>query len=392
LTTRFVATTKRVGLHGDGGNLWLQVTDLAGTGDIARSWKFRYTRLGKAHAVGLGPVHTIDLAEARAKARELRQVLLEGRDPLEEKRAARDAALREELENIDFRSGVDRYLAVHEAGWRNPKHRQQWRNTLDSYAMPSLGDRPVRVIDDMMVNATLAPIWEEIPETARRVRQRISTVCEWVKGGMPLPAPSKAKTQKHHAALPWQELPAFMAELRQRDSISARALEWTILTAARTGETIGAKWEEIDLDDEVWVVPAARMKAHREHRVPLSHRGVAILKALPRVKGDHHVFVGAKAKKGLSNMAMAELLKDMRPGVTVHGFRSCFRDWAAESTSYPREVAEQALAHTVGNAVERAYKRGDLLVKRAQLMTDWAKFLAHPAEGAKVVPMKARVG
>ena len=266
------------------------------------------------------------------------------------------------------------------------KHRAQWRSTLATYAYPTLGKRPVRAVDAALVNAALAPIWTTTPETASRVRQRVARVCQWVRDGMPLPTPGKSKRVEHHAALPWQEMPAFMAELRQRDGISARALEFTILTASRTGEVIGATWDEIDA--KVWAIPAERMKAHKAHKVPLPDRALEILHALPREKGSPYVFPGGKAGSGLSNMAMLELLRGLRPGLTVHGFRSTFKTWASEATAHANIVSEAALAHTIPDKVEAAYRRGELLTKRAKLMRDWAAYCARPPVEGNVVPMR----
>lgn len=388
LSARSVAAAAEPGLYGDGAGLYLQVANVDGAG-ITKAWIFRFMLSGRARKMGLGSINDFSLAEARERARQARQQIADGIDPIEARLAARDARRKDEAENITFKDAAAKYLAVHESGWKNAKHRQQWRNTLTAYAYPTLGTRPVKAIDVALVNGCVAPIWTAAPETASRVRQRIERVCQWVRDGMPLPAPSKAKRVEHHAALPWQDMPAFMADLRRRDSISARALEFTILTAARTGETIGATWDEIDLDGKVWNVPASRMKAHKEHRVPLSSRAIEILRALPREKGSPYVFPGAKAKSPLSNMAMLELMRGMRSGLTVHGCRSTFKDWAAEATNYPNIVSEAALAHTIKDAVEKAYRRGDLLKKRAAMMEAWAGFLTAPA-GAKVVQLARR--
>lgn len=383
LSARFIATAKEPGLYGDGANLWLQVADINGNGPT-KSWCFRFMLNGRARKMGLGSVDTFTLAEARERARQARQLLADGRDPIEARLAARDARRRDEAGNITFRDAAAKYLATHEAGWKNGKHRQQWRNTLASYVYPALGGRPVAAIDAALVNGCLAPIWTTTPETARRVRQRVEKVVRWVKDGMPLPAPSKVKSVRHHPAIDWRELPAFMAELRQRDSISARALEFTILAAARTGETIGATWGEIDFDTRTWTVPAARMKAHKEHRVPLPDRAVAILQDLPRVKGERRIFP-------LSNMAMLELLRGMRPGLTVHGFRSTFKTWSSEATAHPNIVSEAALAHTIPDKVEAAYRRGELFDKRKRLMRDWAAYCARPpVVAANVTPLRGR--
>ena len=278
--------------------------------------------------------------------------------------------------SISFREFAEEWITAQEPGWRNPKSSAQWRSSLKSYAYPVIGDLSPPAITTGHLMTILSPIWSEKPETANRVRNRIGQILDAAKarglrsGDNPadwrgnlkhlLPAQAKVKSVKHHEALPYAELPAFMVELRQRVGISARALEFTILTAARTGEVVGATWSEIDLRAKVWTVPAARMKGGREHRVPLSKRALEILKALPREDGNAHIFIGAHARKGLSNMSMLELLRGMREGLTVHGFRSSFRDWASEATSHPRDVVEMALSHAVGDKVEAAYRRGDL--------------------------------
>jgi integrase len=283
------------------------------------------------------------------------------------------------------------YVAAHCAGWKNAKHRQQWENTLVTYVSPVFGPLSVQAIDTDLVLKAIEPIWTEKPETASRVRGRIQVVLDWARargyreGENParwrghlshlLSDHSKIRRVKHHSALPFAELPRFLADLQLRDGISARALEFTVLTAGRTGETIGATWNEIDLARRIWTIPASRMKAEKEHRVPLSGRAVEILKSLPREDGNDHVFIGPKAGGPLSNMAMAAVLRRMgRSHITVHGFRSTFRDWAAERTNFPREIVEAALAHAIDNKVEAAYRRGDLFEKRCRLIEAWAKF------------------
>jgi len=389
LSAKAVAAANEPGLYGDGGNLSLQVADIDGNGPT-KSWVLRYMIDGRARKMGLGSINDFSLAEARERARQARQQLADGIDPIEARLAARDAARKENAENITFKAAAEKFLDVHEAGWRNDKHKAQWRSTLATYAFPTLGARPVKAVDAALVNAALASIWTKTPETASRVRQRVERVVQWVKDGMPLLAPAKARRVEHHAALPWQEIPAFVAELRQRDSISARALEFTILCAARTGETIGARRAEIDLDGKVWTIPADRMKAHKEHRVPLSDRAVEILRDMPRETGSPYIFPGAKAKSPLSNMAMLELVRGMRPGLTVHGFRSTFKTWATEATAHANIVSEAALAHTIPDKVEAAYRRGELLTKRAKLMKDWANYCERPPfeKGSKVVSLR----
>nr|WP_280642661.1 site-specific integrase [Methylocystis rosea] len=315
---------------------------------------FRFQLNGRARKMGLGSVNDFSLAEARERARLTRQQIADGIDPIEARLAERDARRKDEAERITFKDAAERFLKVHESGWRNEKHRWQWRATLEKYAYPAIGTRPVKAIDAPIINHTLAPIWKKTPETASRTKQRIERVVHWVNAGMPLPAPGKAKRVQHHPALPWRDIPAFMGELRERDSLSARALEFCILTAARTGEVIGARWPEIDLKAKEWTVPADRMKGGREHRIPLSDRAVEVLTALPRLKGETHVFPGPRKGAGLSNMAMLELLRGMRPGLTVHGFRSAFKDWASEATNHPNIVSETALAHVVSDKVEAA--------------------------------------
>ena len=291
---------------------------------------------------------------------------------------------------VTFKEACERYVAAHGAAWTNAMHRAQWNSTLAS-AYPVLGNLPVTAIDTPLVLKVLEPMWKATPETASRLRGRIERVLAWAttrgfrSGDNParwhghldqlLAKRSKVRAVKHHPALPFDELPAFMAELRKREGISARGLEFTILTAARTGEVIGATWSEIDFATKTWTIPGQRMKAGKPHRVPLSDRAVAILDALPHEDGNEFVFIGGKAKAPLSNMAMLELMKGMRPGYVPHGFRSTFRDWAAERTNYPNHIVEKALAHTVADKVEAAYRRGDLFEKRRKLMDAWAAVL-----------------
>ena len=345
--------------------------------------------------MGLGACADISLASAREIAEECRKLLKQGHDPIE----ARKTTAREQngsANSVTFREAVDRYIAAHEPSWKNAKHRQQWRNTLESYAIPIIGDRDVAAITTEDIMRVLEPIWRTKPETGSRVRGRIENVLDWCRarnlrdGANPalwrghlkhlLPARKKKGTVRHHPAMPWQELPAFMPVLRANSAISARALEFTILTAARTSETIMATHSEFDLGEGVWQVPAARMKASVEHRVPLSERARDVLAGVPKIEGTPYVFPGGRAGRPLSSMAMLELLRGLRPGLTVHGFRSTFRDWAAEETNYPSEVVEMALAHTIENEVERAYRRGDLFQKRRALMDAWAAYCGSGAE------------
>ena len=371
---------KTPGRYCDGLGLWLQVTEAAG--GVTKAWLFRYQRHGRARQMGLGALHTVTLAEARERARQARQILLDGDDPIELKRKKRDEARTETAERILFKDAAERFLDLHESTWKNAKHKEQWKSTLKTYAYPTLGSRPIAAIDGALITDAIQSIWIKKPETARRVKQRIERVIQWVRDGRPLSSKGASKRVRHHPALPFAELPAFMAELRERDSISARALEFAILTAARTSEVIGAKWSEIDLDAGVWTVPAERMKGGKEHQVPLSKRAIAILEDLPRERGGY-VFPGAKAKAPLSNMAMLELLRGMDGnGFTVHGFRSTFRDWAGDRTNYAREVIEHALAHHIKDKAEASYRRSAALDKRRQLMEAWAKYCSLPAQPA----------
>jgi len=388
LSVKAVDAAKEPGLYGDGAGLYLQVSNVSGTG-ITKAWVFRYMLDGKAHKMGLGGYPRFNLAEARERARKASQLLTDKIDPLKAKRAEREAARKEALENITFKVAAEEYIDEHESTWRNEKHRAQWRSTLKAYAYASLGDRSVKEIDSALINGALLSIRKKRPETASRVRQRIKKVIQWIKDGKPQPAKSKASRVRHHPALPWQDIPAFMEELRERDSISARALEFLILTAARTGEVIGAQDPEFDLDAKVWTVPGERMKGGKPHRVPLSYRAVEIVNSVDREAGSPYIFPGAKEKEPLSNMAMLELLRGMRPGLTVHGFRSAFKDWASEDTNHPNLVSEAALAHKIPDKVEAAYRRGELMAKRAHLMNDWAAYCSRPAMPAdNVTPLR----
>lgn len=399
------------GRYGDGGGLWLQVTETQRKDGpaIAKSWLFRYMLNGKARQMGLGAVHTVSLAEARERARAARALLLDGIDPIDHKDAQRQQAIAEAVERITFKDAADKYITAHKAGWRNEKHAEQWRATLQSYAYPVIGGMAVAAVDTAHVLEVLEPIWTTKTETASRVRGRIEAVLDWAKarryrkGENParwrghldklLPAPSKVRRVKHRTALPYVEVPGFMERLRDNDSVSAKALEFTILTAARTGETIGARWSEIDIDAKLWIVPGERTKSGREHRVPLTDRAIEILASVPREEGNDHVFIGARKAKGLSNMSMLELLRGMvENGLTVHGFRSSFRDWAAEQTNFPRELAEAALAHVLSDKTEAAYQRGDLLAKRRRMMEAWARYCASPPKNGDVVLMPKAEG
>ena len=393
LTTLSVRQQHRRGLFGDGGGLFLQVSERG-----AKSWIFRFKKDGRLRVMGLGPVHTVSLAEAREAARLCRKARLGGIDPIDARRAGRIEERIEAARAMSFAECAAAYIAAHRAGWRNPKHAAQWPSTLAAYVYPIFGGLPVQAIDTGLVVKAIEPIWTTKPETASRVRGRIESVLDWAaarghrQGENParwrghlenlLPKKSTVRRVEHHAALPYVEISAFMGELRGQEGIAARALAFAILTVARTGEVIGATWAEIDMAARIWTIPAERMKAGKEHRVPLSEAAIAILGQMDQ--GRDKVFP-------ISNMAMAMLLRRMGRGdLTVHGFRSSFSDWCAERTAFPSEVREMALAHTVADKVEAAYRRGDLFEKRRALAEAWAKFCDTPAAGAgEVVPIRA---
>jgi integrase len=401
LSARRVATLRRPGYYPDGGNLWLQIS-ATGT----KSWIFRFTLNGRAREMGLGSLDTFPLAEARSRAKDCRKQLDAGIDPIEARNAQRAQRQLEDAKALTFGQCAEKYIEAHRRSWRNAKHASQWKNTLKTYAEKVIGSLPVQAVDTALVLRVLEPIWHTKPETASRVRGRIESILDWAtartlrSGDNParwrghldnlLPAQSKIRAVEHHAALPYAELRDFMAKVREQDGTAARALEFVILTAARTGEAIGAQWGEFDLGRKTWTVPAERMKMGREHRVPLSARTLKILQGLKESAGKF-VFPGGRAKKPLSNMAMLELLKRMeRSDLTVHGFRSTFSDWVAESTAYPWEVREAALAHAKGDKVEAAYRRGDLFDKRRQLMNEWARFCEVPRTAARKVVTSRR--
>jgi integrase len=420
------------GRHGDGNGLYLLVRP---TG--ARFWLFRYTPPGgKLREMGLGPVATdadkagVTLAAARLKAAELRNMLRDGIDPIDAQKAAEaaQAAAAKAAAPMTFQQAAETMLGTLEAGWSNPKHRQQWRNSLANYAFPVIGDMPVAAVETAEVLRVLRPIWHDKPETGARVKMRVLAVLRYARASGERPAGSspadidealrallpksaalkRAAGYGHHAALPWGEVGAFMAALRKREATAARALELLVLTATRTNETLGARWKEIDLAARTWTIPADRMKMRKPHRVPLTDAAVAVLEAMKDKAAGPFVFPGDKEGEGLSQMALLMLLRRMNPAeagpdgqpvhrwrdamtgeaITAHGFRSTFRDWAGEATSTPHAVMEAALAHASGDKVEAAYARGDLFQKRRKLMEDWAAFCDRaPAEVVTLRPM-----
>ena len=402
--TPLTVKNAKPGRHADGGGLHLLVKE---TG--ARSWVYRFMLNGKSRDVGLGAAagqDGVSLADARDKAAALRLKVKSGVDPIEERDREAAQALAAvqaaKVAGITFKAAAEAYIAANEDGWRNPKHRQQWTNTLATYVYPVIGDLPVAAVDTPHVLSILEPIWKAKAETASRIRGRIETILDsakargYRKGDNParwrghiaqiLP-PRSRLTRGHHAAMPYDAIPEFMQQVRAREAMAALALEFTILTAARTGEAIGAKWSEVDLGKAVWTIPAERMKAGRPHRVPLSPRAVEILETVQPL--DSRWLFPSVRGGTLSGMAMSMLLRRMKLDVTVHGFRSAFRDWSAESTNYPHEVCEMALAHVIGNKAEAAYRRGDLFDKRRRLMDEWAAYCATPKpKVATVTPIR----
>ncbi len=391
---------RKPGKHNDGRGLILHVVT-EGRGN----WVLRYSRSGRERAMGLGSASVaIADEEAREKAQAARKLLAQGIDPIDHRHGVQAAAQVGQAARVTFAEVAARYIAAHEAGWRNPKHCKQWRSTLGAYAEPVIGATPVGAIDTDMVLRVLQPIWNSKPETASRVRSRIELVLDyatarkWRSGPNPaiwrgnlklmLPATAKVRTVQHHAALDWRELPAFMVQLRARQDMGARALEFAILTAARSGEARGARWGEIDLDRAVWTIPAARMKGAREHRVPLAERALAILTAQAALRDDSGlVFLGQQHGKAMADMTLTATLRRMGRGdLTAHGFRSSFRDWCAD-TGKPAEIAEAALAHIIGDKTVAAYHRSDLFDRRRALMGEWAAYLSRPL--AEVVTLRA---
>ncbi len=392
LSALAVTRATKPGMYADGIGLYLRVGP---TG--AKSWVFRYRVDNGRRDMGLGPLHTVSLADARLKAAECRKQRLENSDPLQVREAALLASKLEEAKAMTFQDCADAYILAHAAGWRNAKHVDQWRNTLASYAYPIFGGLPVQAVDTALITKVLEPIWATKTETASRLRGRIECVLDWAtvrefrrgenparwRGHLENLLPKRQKVQKveHHAALPYGEIGDFMTTLRTQEGVAARALEFLILTATRTSETVGATWGEVDFNTKIWTIPASRIKAGKEHRVPLSPVALTILEKMKSNGSGDYVFPGGRANAGLSNMAMLKLLERMgRSDLTVHGFRSTFRDWVSERTSFPREVAEMALAHAIGDKVEAAYRRGDLFEKRRRLMEAWSTYCStsHP--------------
>lgn len=402
LTVRRIQKLTAAGRYGDGGGLYLQITPTGG-----RSWLFRYQVRDRERAMGLGPERDFGLEEARSRARKARQQLRDGIDPIDAQKAERDARALEAARNLSFKEAAQRYFDGHERKWSNATHRKQFMASLQEYAFPVIGKIPVGMIDTALVLKVLQPIWQDKAVTANRVRNRIESVLGWAMasgfrtGDNParwrghlrevLPPHGKIAKVEHHKALPYGEMPAFMASLAMRKRIDCRALQFLILTAARTGEVINAKWSEIDFDTKVWTIPPERIKGRREHRVPLTDQVITILKSLPTEAG--YIFIGTKKGSRIGKMAMATALGAINKEVTVHGFRSTFRDWAGETTAFPSDICEAALAHSLGSKTQQAYQRGDLLEKRRQLMNAWATYCSTPRpakQPAKVISMRKR--
>ena len=394
--------SKADGMHamGDPPGLYLCVKGQS------RTWMLRYmsmVRKGKRAEYSLGRYDEIPLAQARESARETRAKIKQGVDPIEEKRAAKVNATVAKAKRITFAECAAKFIRAHEPEWKNEKHVSQWRNTLATYAFPVIGMMPVERVDTGMVMEVLEPIWTSKNETASRLRGRIESILDWAtvrkyrlgenparwKGHLDvlLAARSKVNHVEHHAALPYRDVGKFMVDLAKVQGMGARALQFAVLTAARSGEVRGATWQEIDLKAAIWTIPAGRMKAGKQHVVPLSDQAAALLKALPRLAGTDLVFPNGQGRM-LSDMTLSAVLRRMEVDATPHGFRSCFRDWGGETTSYPREVIEHALAHQLGK-VEAAYARGTLLDKRRRLMADWGRFCTTSARlSAKVASIR----
>lgn len=392
---------RKPGMYGDGGGLWLQITTGA-AGHANRSWLFRFAISGRRREMGLGPVHTIGLKDARAKAAELRKVVYEGRDPIAERDAQKAARAAATAKQVTFAECAASYSKAHSPKW-SAKHAYQWSSAMARFASPILGKLPVDVIDVGLVVKVLEPIWHERPETASRLRGGIESVLAWAtvrqfrSGDNParwgnhlqqlLPSRREILPVEHFAALPYREVPDLMAKLRELDGVRERALELLVLCASRAGEVLGARWDEIDIAERLWIIPASRMKSRREHRIPLCDRAIAILEEMKLCQRNDFVFPGER-RENLGESPMRELLKRLGYKATIHGMRSAFRDWAGEQTNFAREVCEAALAHVSGDATERAYARTDMLAKRRKLMEGWAAFLSKPIAAGTVTQLR----
>ena len=386
-------------MFADGGGLYLQVTASG-----ARSWIYRYQMNGRRRDMGLGSISDFGLAEARERAADARKLVRDGIDPIEARKAQKAEQRLEDAKAVTFQEAAETYISSMTPSWKSEKHAAQWTATLKTYAYPIIGGLPINGIDTGLTVKVLEPIWTLKNETASRVRQRIENILDYSKvrgwrdgenparwkGHLDRVLPAKVAKVEHHASMPYAELPTFWPRLQVQNGMGARALELAILTAARTSEVLLATWPEFDLDDRIWAIPRERMKAGAEHRVPLPAAAIELLQKLATVRTSDEGFVFAGQRKGkpLSGMAMAMTLRRMEVDVTPHGYRSSFRTWAAEQTSFAHDVCEAALAHTPGSKVIEAYQRGDLLVKRRKLMDAWAGFVTTPPKGKTVTPFR----
>jgi integrase len=397
LTAMRVAKAKKPGLLADGGGLYLRIAPGG-----SKQFIFRYAVNGRLRDMGIGPTHTVDLAMARERALEARRLRLDGIDPIAHKRARMAALRAADARAMTFRQCAEGFVKDNERKWKNAAHRQQWTSTLASYVYPVLGDLPVAAIDTPLVLRVVKPLWGRVPETASRVRGRIEAVLGWAtvhhyrsgdnparwQGLLEHALPARMRN-RHHVALPYVEVGGFMRNLRQNNSVAARCLEMLVLTATRLKEATNASWAEIDLPNRMWTIPANRMKGGREHRVPLSDDAVAVLKSMQEIRHSDYIFPGMHVGRPVGARTIADIVKELAGReITIHGFRSTFRDWASERTNFPREVAEMALAHTIPSAVEAAYRRGDLFEKRRRLMEAWAEYCTKPKADSKVVAIR----
>ena len=401
LNAKSVETIKEPGWYPDGGGLYLQVSPTC-----SKSWVYRYKLNGRERRKGLGSYSMgKSLSEAREDAKNDRSLLDKKIDPIEHQRKIKHEQALDEAKTITFKECALAYIDSHKEGWKNAKHESQWRNTLETYAYPVMGDLPVQGIDIGIVLEVLEPIWYDKTETASRVRQRMENILDWAivreyredanparwKGRLDkiLPNRNKVKKPVHFAAMDYRQLPEYFRSLRKRETIAAKALAFTILTATRNGEARAATRAEIDFKEKVWIIPDSRMKADKEHRVPLSAEALAIIKEMEVFKRstDDYIFPGFAKDKPISEAALLKIVKKHDDTLTVHGFRSAFRDWCAEQTSYPREIAESALAHTLKDKTEAAYQRGDLIEKRRRLMDQWADYCLTGQRTGEVIPI-----
>lgn len=402
LSAASIVGLKKPGRYGDGRGLYLQISRWE-----TKSWLLRYQLAGRSREMGLGSFDVVSLKEAREKARTARNLIVDGVDPIDTRKARKRALREEQAKRLLFKEAARQYIETHRVGWRNEKHIAQWYATLATYAYPIIGSLDVATIDTGHIIRILEPIWANVTSTASRVRGRIEAILDWAKvrgyrsGDNParwkghldhlLPKRAKVRQVRHQPAMPFKDVPAFVRDLRSNGCVSALALEFTILCASRTGATIGATWDEIDLISGIWTIPGSRAGTklrQAAHQVPLSNRAIALLRGPPREANNEHIFIGSRSGKGLSNMAMLELLQGSHPELTVHGFRSSFKDWASETTNFPDIVSEMALAHIVKDEVIVAYRRGTLLEKRKKLMEAWSRYCASETTLGNVTPLK----